>query len=269
MQSVINMMTRTLGVALILGTSLFTACAQDAGSTTPGDDELAGETATDGDKADGNALQDTFGIYTAQKVGAFECNGVGSCTHVELALAGRSTTTCADGSKAATCEVRYLDFSRLSLSSSQNANLQAKIQASASTPEIGAQVLVRGKYIHGVNPNQSNVPDWVTFQVTEVWAAQMADAVTDGTFVMLRENGRRCIAAPCATVNENRINSSRNLDMHGIDFPSEMTTSIQNKVNEATLVADGLIVVGARTHGKVNGTATTLRSVNQAFVVVK
>ena len=269
MHSVINMMTRTLGLAFLLGSSLFTACAQDASSTTPGDDELAGESAADGDKADGNALQDTFGIYTAQKVGAFECNGLGSCTHVDLALAGRSSTTCADGSKGATCSVRYLDFSTLKLTSSQTANLQAKIQASASTPEIGAQLLVRGKYIHGTNPNQPNVPDWVTFQVTEVWVAQMAEAVTDGTFVMLRENGRRCVTAPCATVNENRLNSSRNIDMHGLDLPSEMSTSIANKLGDATLVADGLIVVGDRTHGKVSGQATTLRSVNQAFVVVK
>ena len=41
-----------------------------------GDDPLAGET-NDGEKADGTGV-DTFGIYTAIKVGAFECNGLGS-----------------------------------------------------------------------------------------------------------------------------------------------------------------------------------------------
>ena len=256
------MMTRTLGLALILGSSLFTACAQDASTTTPGDDELAGEAPSDGDKADGNALQDTFGIYTAQKVGAFECNGLGSCTHVDLALAGRSTTTCGTGGAAEkACSVHSLDFSRLSLTSAQTTNLMDKLQASAATPEIGPQLLVRGKF-------QNNV-DWITFQVTEVWMAQMADAVTDGTFVMMRENGRRCITAPCQTLNENRLNSTRNLDMDGIDFPSEMTTTLQNKLTDATQKADGLIVVGDRTHGKVSGKATTLRAVNQAFVVVK
>jgi hypothetical protein len=256
------MMTRTLSLALLLGSSLLTACTQEASTTTPGDDELAGESPSDGDKADGNALQDTFGIYTAQKVGAFECNGLGSCTHVDLALAGKSTTPCGTGGTASTaCSVHLLDFSKLSLTSAQTSNLMDKLQASAATPEIGPQLLVRGKFLNNV--------DWITFQVTEVWVAQMADAVTDGTFVMMRENGRRCITTPCETLNESRLNSTRNLDMDGIDFPSEMGVAIQNKMNDATLKADGLIVVGDRTHGRVSGKTTTLRSVNQAFVVVK
>ena len=107
-------MNRTLGLAFLLGTSLFAACAADGNNTTtPGDDELAGENGADGEKADANALQDTFGIYTAQKIGAFECNGAGSCTHVDIIRAGRSTTTCADGSSKASCEVRGMDFTKL------------------------------------------------------------------------------------------------------------------------------------------------------------
>jgi hypothetical protein len=33
---------------------------------------------------------------------------------------------------------------------------------------------VRGKYVHGTNPLYPNT-DWVTFQVTELWTAQMTD----------------------------------------------------------------------------------------------
>src|SRR5689334_16812572 len=97
--------------AFLLGASLFAACAtnDDSSVTTPGDDELAGENGQDGEKADENALQDTFGIYTAQKVGAYECNGPG-CTHVDITRAGRSTTTCADGSSQPSCQVDSLDF---------------------------------------------------------------------------------------------------------------------------------------------------------------
>ena len=271
MQCSINMLTRSLSLAsLLLGSSLFTACTTESSTgTTAGDDALAGETAADGSKADDNALQDTFGIYTATKIGAFECNGAGSCTHVELALAGKSSTTCADRTKGATCSVRTLDFSKLSLSTTALTNAQAKLQSSASTPEVGAQLLVRGKYIHGSNPNQPNVPDWVTFQVTELWVATVDGAVTDGTFVMVRDNGLRCITAPCPTVNENRLNSARNLNMNGLDYPAEMTASQTSKLEAAIAKADGLIVAGDRTHGKVAGQATTLRSINQAFVVVK
>ncbi len=269
MHRIINMLTRTLGLAFLLGSTLLTACATESSTSIAGTDELAGESAADGDKADGNALQDTFGIYTATKVGAFECNGVGSCTHVDLALAGKSATTCADGTKGATCSVRTLDFSKLALSATALATAQSKLQASASTPEIGAQLMVRGKYVHGTNPSQPNVPDWVTFQVTELWTATVSGGVTDGTFVMLRDNAVRCITAPCPTVNENRLNSARNVDMHGLDYPTEMTSAQTAKLEAAMAKADGLIVSGDRTRGKTAGQVTTMRSINQAFVLVK
>jgi hypothetical protein len=271
MRCIIHMM-RNLSLAFfLLGSSLLTACATDSASSgsTPGDDVLAGESSADGDKADANALQDTFGIYTATKIGAFECNGVGSCTHVALALAGKASTTCADATKGATCSVRTLDFSKLALSGSALANAQAKLQASASTPEIGAQLLVRGKYVHSTNPSQPNVPDWVTFQVTELWVATVEGAVTEGTYVMVRDNALRCITAPCPTVNEARLNSSRNLNMNGLDYPTEMTSTQTSKLEAAQAKADGLIVAGDRTNGKVSGQVTTLRSINQAFVFVK
>jgi hypothetical protein len=259
---------RTLSFAFIpflLGSTLLAACATDAGTTTPGEDELAGDNGNDGTKADENALQDTFGIYTAQKVGAFECNGLGSCTHVDLASAGRSTTTCADGSKAAACSVKFLDFTALGLTTSQASAATAKLQASAATPEIGPQLLVRGKFV--TTTQQSG--DAVTFQVTELWQAQLADAATDGTYVMLRDAGIRCITAPCPSLNENRINSTRNLNIDGIDWPEEMATSLQSKIYDATTKVDGVILAGDRTHGKENGKTTNLRTVNQAFLRVK
>lgn len=266
MRCAINMRTLSFAfIPFILGSTLLAACATDAGGTTPGEDELAGDNGNDGSKADENALQDTFGIYTAQKIGAFECNGLGSCTHVDLASAGRSTTTCADGSKAAACSVKYLDFSQLGLTANQASAATAKLQASAATPEIGAQLLVRGKFV--TTPTQSG--DAVTFQVTELWQAQLADASTDGTFVMVRDAGIRCITAPCASLNENRLNSTRNLNIHGIDWPEGLSDALQSKIYDATTQADGVILSGDRTHGKENGQTTNLRSVNQAFLRVK
>src|SRR5512140_288460 len=100
-----------LGFSLLSG--LAACAAQTPSGTTPSDDPLAGET-DDGEKADGTGV-DTFGIYTAVKVGAFECNGQGSCTHVTLTRANRTTTFCADGTYKASCDVRYLDFSKLGL----------------------------------------------------------------------------------------------------------------------------------------------------------
>src|SRR5882762_5319681 len=86
-----------------------TACTTDNSGTTRGDDELAGENGQDGEAAKADGI-DTFGLFTVTKIGAFECNGAGSCTHLELARAGRSTMTCADGSTAETCEARTFDL---------------------------------------------------------------------------------------------------------------------------------------------------------------
>lgn len=254
-------------VASTLALSLFGACATDS-STVAGDDQLAGETG-DGEAAKADGI-DTFGIFTAQKVGAFECNGVGSCTHVALTRANRSTTTCADGSSKASCDVRTLDFSKLHLSSSKLADVQAKLQASAATPEIGAQLLVRGAYVHGTNPTAPGV-DWVTFQVTEVWAAQLPNGTLDGTFVMVGLNNIRCITAPCPTVSEARVNSTRQMNTEGLDWQdnaAQAPSALQDAISEAMGTPDGVIVTGFRTHDAAHS-STNLRTVEQAFLRVK
>jgi hypothetical protein len=255
----------TVGSTLFL--SLFAACATDS-STTAGDDQLAGETG-DGEAAKADGV-DTFGIFTAQKVGAFECNGAGSCTHVALTRANRSTTTCADGGTKASCDVRTLDFSKLHLSSSKLADAMAKLQASAATPDIGAQLLVRGAYVHGTNPTAPGV-DWVTFQVTELWTAQLATGTLDGTFVMVADNNIRCITAPCPTVSEARVNSSRAMNTEGLDWGdsnAQGPTALQDQVGEAMGQPDGVIVTGFRTHDTGHA-STNYRTVEQLFLRVK
>lgn len=251
---------RTLAASLVL----FAACTSGPTATVIGDDELGTE-GNDGEaaKADGT---DTFGIFTAQKIGAHECNGVGSCTHVELARAGRSTTTCADGTSHATCDVRTLDFSKLHLSASKLAAATAKLQASAATPDLGPQLLVRGTYVHGTNPLYPNV-DWVTLQVSELWVAQLDGGTLDGTFVMLHDSNIRCITAPCPSLTETRLNSTRAMNIDGLDW-ADQPSALVEAVNAATAAADGLIVNGFRTHA-AHGPTATYRTVEQAFLRVK
>ena len=242
-----------------------TACATTGSNTTPGDDELAGETG-DGEQAKADGI-DTFGIYTATKIGAFECNGAGSCTHVELARANRSTTTCADGTTADHCDVRTLDFGKLGLAASKLDDVMTKLQASAADPSVGPQLLVRGRYVHGTNPLYPNV-DWVTFQVSEVWAAQIANGSVDGTFVMVSDNGKRCIDGPCPATTEARVNSTRSMDVDGLDFGGDQS-GLSDKVYAAMNEPDGAIVNGNRTHGTIMHLPTTLRSVEQAYLRVR
>jgi hypothetical protein len=258
---------RTTISAFILGSTLLAACTADSSATTPGDDELAGEH-DDGEAAKADAPYDTFGIMEAQKIGAFECNGLGSCTHVALNRANRSTTTCADGSTDATCSVRYLDFSKLHLTDSKLGKLTDALQAQAGNPDLGTQLLVRGSYKHGTNPIYPGV-DWVTFQVSQVWLAQIADGNTEGTFVLTHSNGRECIDAPCASIDEARLNSSRMATTEGLDWSNDQESTSTHDDVETALFAAGAIVVGDRTHGSIMHLPTTLRAVSQAYLEVK
>jgi hypothetical protein len=259
---------RNIGFALLLGSTLLACTTEDANPTQLGDDELGGE-AGDGEMAKADGI-DTFGIYAAAKVGALECNGAGTCTRVQLTRANRSTTTCADGAVKSVCEVRTLDFSKLKLSATKLHDVMGKLQASAETPEIGAQLLVRGKYVHGKNPTQPGV-DWVTFQVTELWTARMPEGRVEGTFVMLSDRGLRCIAAPCPSLAETRINSSRTANIEGIDWklPWGEAPSFEDDVYEAETHPDGLIVTGFRSHGHENGLPSTYRTAEQVYLRVQ
>jgi uncharacterized protein DUF6748 len=265
-------MIRTLSFATALSASLF-ACTTDTSGTTIGNDEL-GDEAGDGEVAKADA-QDNFGFVEIRKIGAFECNGVGSCTHLELNRANRTSTTCADGSAAAACEVRTLDMSAMKLSSAKVDAVFAALQKSAVDPSVGTQVLARGVFVHGTNPTQPGI-DWVTFKPSELWVAQMDNGSTDGTFVRVNDNGRRCFEPPCEATHEGRLNSVKAMDVDGLDWPPEFADKLitspgwlPNRVNAAMDTADGAIVVGYRTHGTIMHLPTTLRSVNQVYLRVE
>jgi hypothetical protein len=248
---------------LSLTSILLAACAAHT-PTTPGPDELAGENGQDGEAPKADDPYNNFGLYEARKIGAFECNGAGTCTHIEFDRANRSTMTCADGTSHATCTARTFDMSSLPLSASKLDAVTNALQRQAEDPSLDTQVLVRGVFVHGTNPTQDG--DWVTFAPTEIWLAQKAYGTTDGTFVRLNDNNIRCITSPCPTIHEGRLNSSRGMDIDGIDFGDD--DALQDAVDGALSTTDGVIVVGNRTYGE-QGSSDKLRTTNQVYLRVK
>jgi hypothetical protein len=99
--------------------------------------------------------------------------------------------------------------------------------------------------------------------------AQISDGSVDGTFVRVNDNGRRCIDAPCAATHEGRLNSVKTMDVDGLDFDDNASSSLTSRVYTAMTSADGAIVAGYRTHGTLMHLPTTLRSVNQVYLRVK
>lgn len=91
------------------------------------------------------------------------------------------------------------------------------------------------------------------FRVTELWQPA-SDNQPDGMFFRVRDRGVRCIAAPCPTHHEARLNSTSSRNVAGVDLTG--AGAADNRLAEATAAMtapDGLIVSGD--HSPVSGPA--------------
>ena len=254
-------MIRTLTIATLLTSTVFAGCAGQDAPTTPGTDELAGETGQDGEAAKADAAHDNFGFMAVEKSGAFDCHELLSCTRYELSRPNRTTIKCNDGQYASQCGVHAINWDKAGLTQTQITKVEAAIQREAQDPSIGVQVLVKGTYeIH---------VDFLAFQATEVWLAQRQGGNDAGTFVRIFDNGIRCIKAPCPEFEEGRLNSSRQLATEGFDFGAGISDALQARTYDATSKPDGVIVVGDRTMRNEVSFSETLRTVNQVYLPVK
>jgi hypothetical protein len=91
------------------------------------------------------------------------------------------------------------------------------------------------------------------FRATEVWQAASANQPT-GMFFRVRDRGIRCIAAPCATHHEARLNSTVSRNIAGVDLAG--AGAPDNMLSDATAAmttTDGILVSGD--HSPVTGPA--------------
>jgi uncharacterized protein DUF6748 len=89
--------------------------------------------------------------------------------------------------------------------------------------------------------------------VSEVWQAASANEPS-GTFFRVRDRGVRCIAAPCASHHEARLNSTISREIAGVDLSGAGPSD--NAMSEATAAmrsTDGILVSGD--HAPVTGPA--------------
>jgi len=246
---------RTSIFASLLLASLGACAAQDNSNIQPADDELAGETG-DGEQPKADAAHDTFGFVTIHKNTDPNVNPLFGARY-NLERTGRSTIKCNDGSYHATCGVHAINWGNLS--QTQQDKLEKLLSDEESGARLGAQVIVKGQFKIYV--------DFSAFEVSEVWAAQLAGGSDDGTFVQLFDNNIRCITAPCPTIEEDKLNSSKTVNTEGLSWDdSGASSSLKTKVS-AAIGSTGAIVVGDR----VTETAlrNTLRTVHQVYLPVK
>jgi hypothetical protein len=235
--------------SLVLG-----ACASSAPT-----DELAGETSAD-DAIDGKADGAVDGAYTyyevwtdLRKCAAPVCGGF------FLARLNRSYTTCADHTSQSACYVPSLDWSEAGLSD----GLQAKLVAAANTDATsdGVHAIVRGRFAPQSYP-QGNLGRFV---VTEAWVEE-GDAVSDGVFVRAKRNNIRCISAPCPTITEKALNTSRSANIADIDWSYAGLQEREIESFQDRLATDsGVIIAGDRYTVHEHGRTAKGRTATAAY----
>jgi hypothetical protein len=235
------------------------ACAVDQ-PTVAGADELAGETALDGEQPKADAPHDNFGLLEVHGV-ANPCPNPVACTRYTLTRANRTTAICNDNKAHPSCAVRSIIWDKAGLSQAQADKIEALIAAEAADPSRGAQVLIKGTYRIYV--------DFLAFEVSEVWQAQLKGGTTDGTYVRISDSGVRCITTPCPVDLEERLNSNRAAKIDGLDPHAALSASLSTKVEAQIAAPDGAIVVGTRTYAGSGSQRESFRTVNQVFLPVK
>jgi hypothetical protein len=148
------------------------------------------------------------------------------CGGYFVKLVNQARTRCADGRSQSECYVAEIDWGGQSQPDSDRALLRGSIRR-------------RGRF--GM------------LRVSEVWQAASANQPT-GRFFRVRDRGIRCIAAPCETHHEARLNSTASRNVAGVDLSGAGASD--NQVSEATTAMtsrDGILVSGD--HSPVTGPA--------------
>lgn len=228
--------------------------------TSSEEDELAGEADAD-ESLDGKADSvEGASTYFAISMDFRRCASP-MCGGYFLDRLNASMTTCHDGVKRETCYAPLLDWSQTSLPQSAQDKL---VEASGRTALTNATyAIVRGRFLK--KNTTTSMPDLGRFVVTEAWIAD-GEGAADGVFAKVMQNGIRCIAAPCPSLTEKALNSSRKANIAEIDFaPGNFTdTSIDALVNDF-VAPGGIIVAGDRFSFSIQGREGKGRTATNAY----
>lgn len=152
------------------------------------------------------------------------------CGGYFIKLANQARTRCANGRLAAECYVSAIEWNGLPEPNKDGAIVRGELISRGDR---------RGTY--GV------------LKAGEVWLP-VSDNQPSGTFFRVRDRGIRCIAAPCETHHETKLNTSVNRNVAGVDLSGAAPSD--NAVSEAltTMTSpEGVLVSG--THEPVTGPA--------------
>lgn len=235
--------------------SLLAAC----GTSQPTTDELAGESTAD-DTVDAKSDSPYADAYTyfAIKQDLRKCVSP-LCGGYFVERLNRAATQCADGSYASSCYVADLDWGQTALPST----IQQKLVDSAAVGSTsdGVRAIVRGRVAAKSFASYGNLG---TFVVSEAWVAA-GSVPSDGVFVKMKDNGVRCITAPCPSTTEYALNRTASANISDVDWSESGLTDRAIAGLSEQMFTGGLIVAGWREYTTVNGHTAKARSVTTAY----
>ena len=150
------------------------------------------------------------------------------CGGVWVRLVNKTATSCGGQFTGRECYVAAVDVSQVRVSERLRARLAGLVGSGLA--------LARGTIVRGRVPGFPELP---TLVASEVWPASSAPGTPTGPFRVLRDNGVRCITAPCF--------SGRHTNLSGIDLSKLRTTHAErdharDRIAAGELVAAGRIV---------------------------
>ena len=219
-------MLRATFLCSLLAATIVPACATE---TAP--DELAGESG-DGEAGKADATASSF-TYMTVTPDVRACSFNSRCGGFYVSRANRTSTQCGRGSVSSRCYVDSIDWSGTAMPASVAKSYEARLRN-------GESFVLKGDIAPAANDAGSSLA------VTEIWVSGSSTGVEDGVFVMVKDNGIRCITAPCPSVSETRLNSGRAANIDEVDFSASGASDVViNRANEQ-IAGDGVIVVGDR-----------------------
>ena len=208
-------------------------------------DELGEETEADGEdgKGDGAAAFTFFNLLPDNRACSF--NSPPDCgTGFFVSRANRSTTQCGRGVPQSMCKVQTIDWSGTAMPDSVAQGYEEDLRN-------GKPLLVRGTIV----PDPAD--RGISVAVTEIWVASQPEWV-DGVFTLVKDNGIRCITAPCPSLTERRLNSNLSAQISSLDLEaSGADRDLIERAYSEVYGGDGLVVVGYRYTDDAGGKGRT------------
>ena len=172
----------------------------------------------------------------------------------------RDTTRCVDGRAAESCYAPVLDWSEANLSVDQQSKLIDAATKDATTS--GVYGIVRGVF---APTNTTPRPELGRFVISEAWVAEGA-GVSEGAFVRVKDNGLRCLVAPCPSLTETTLNTPRTTNIAELDWtPSGLSDREIEGLTGLLSSPDGILIAGHRYTVHENGQTAKGRTVTNAY----